>query len=108
MQVWGTAAGTEVHPALRVHIGSLRRKLGDDVHAPRFIRAEMGVGYRWIAAASEASGPTSTTALIDRATALREECAALRDSTSGDSRELDRAEKLAEELIRVLSNVELR
>lgn len=107
VQVWGTAVGAEVHPALRVHIGSLRRKLGDDVRAPRFIRAETGVGYRWIASTSSAPAENiSTAALIQRATALREECAALRASTSGEALELDQAGELADELVRILTTVE--
>lgn len=106
VQVWGPAVGTEVHPALRVHIGSLRRKLGDHVHAPLFIRAETGVGYRWIAPTLSSDDPAGTAALIERATALREECAALRASTSGEGVGLDQAEELAEELVRVLTTVD--
>jgi DNA-binding response OmpR family regulator len=29
-----------------VHVGNLRRKLGDDAGHPRFIRTVRGVGYR--------------------------------------------------------------
>lgn len=32
--------------AIDVHVSSLRRKLGDDVHAPRFIETVRGAGYR--------------------------------------------------------------
>ncbi|MGE0255600.1 MAG: response regulator [Alphaproteobacteria bacterium] len=44
-EVWGPAHETETH-YLRVYIGHLRQKLGDDPAAPRFIGNEPGVGYR--------------------------------------------------------------
>jgi two-component system KDP operon response regulator KdpE len=44
--VWGTTAGV-THDTLRVHMGSLRRKLEDDANRPRFIRTEPWVGYRF-------------------------------------------------------------
>lgn len=47
-EVWGPSYGTESQ-YLRVFIGQLRRKLGDDAHRPRLIRTEPGQGYRWIA-----------------------------------------------------------
>ncbi len=34
--------------ALRVHVGNLRRKLGDDAGRPRLIFTEPGLGYRWL------------------------------------------------------------
>jgi two-component system KDP operon response regulator KdpE len=34
--------------ALRVHVGNLRRKLGDDAARPRLILTEPGLGYRWL------------------------------------------------------------
>lgn len=43
--VWGTSwVGDE--RLVDVHMGNLRRKLGDDPAAPRFIRTVRGVGYR--------------------------------------------------------------
>ncbi len=45
--VWGDRHVAETH-YLRVHIGHLRQKLGDDPAAPRFIATEPGVGYRLI------------------------------------------------------------
>ena len=46
-EAWGPAHTTETH-YLRIHIGHLRQKLGDDPSAPRFIWTEPGVGYRLI------------------------------------------------------------
>jgi len=44
--VWGTTAGVS-NDTLRVHMGSLRRKLEDDPNRPRWIRTEPWVGYRF-------------------------------------------------------------
>jgi DNA-binding response OmpR family regulator len=43
--VWGERWVGDEH-LVDVHIGHLRRKLGDDPAAPRFIRTVRGVGYR--------------------------------------------------------------
>ena len=43
--VWGTTAGVS-NDTLRVHMGSLRRKLEDDPNRPRWIKTEPWVGYR--------------------------------------------------------------
>jgi len=45
-EVWGTTAGV-TNDTLRVHMGSLRRKVEDDPNRPRFIRTEPWVGYRF-------------------------------------------------------------
>ena len=44
--VWGTTAGV-TNDTLRVHMGSLRRKIEDDPNRPRYIRTEPWVGYRF-------------------------------------------------------------
>jgi two-component system KDP operon response regulator KdpE len=44
--VWGTTAGVS-NDTLRVHMGSLRRKLEPDPNRPRFFRTEPWVGYRF-------------------------------------------------------------
>ena len=44
--VWGTTAGV-TNDTLRVHVGSLRRKLEPDANRPRWIRTEPWVGYRF-------------------------------------------------------------
>jgi two-component system, OmpR family, KDP operon response regulator KdpE len=44
--VWGSSAGVS-SDTLRVHMGSLRRKLEADPNRPRFIRTEPWVGYRF-------------------------------------------------------------
>ena len=46
-EVWGETYVLQNH-YLRVHIGHLRQKLGDDPNDPRFIWTEAGVGYRFI------------------------------------------------------------
>jgi two-component system KDP operon response regulator KdpE len=44
-ELWGPAHEHETH-YLRIYIGHLRQKLGDDPARPRFIENEPGVGYR--------------------------------------------------------------
>jgi two-component system KDP operon response regulator KdpE len=44
-EVWGRAHELETH-YLRIYIGHLRQKLGDDPANPRYISNEPGVGYR--------------------------------------------------------------
>jgi two-component system KDP operon response regulator KdpE len=46
-EVWGPAHEEDVH-YLRIYIGHLRQKLGDDPGNPKFIESEPGVGYRLI------------------------------------------------------------
>ena len=48
--IWGPSHSGDSH-YLRVVVGHLRRKLGDDPAAPRFIVTEAGVGYRLVAEA---------------------------------------------------------
>lgn len=45
--VWGPSHAEDSH-YLRIVIGHLRQKLGDDPAAPRFIVTEAGVGYRLV------------------------------------------------------------
>ena len=44
-RVWGETWVGDEH-LVDVHVGHLRRKLGDDAGAPRFIRTVRGIGYR--------------------------------------------------------------
>lgn len=46
-RVWGWAGGDDGLNTLRIGVGRLRRKLGDDVHAPRFVLSVRGSGYRF-------------------------------------------------------------
>lgn len=46
-EVWGPTHENDVH-YLRIYIGHLRQKLGDDSANPTFIESEPGVGYRLI------------------------------------------------------------
>jgi two-component system KDP operon response regulator KdpE len=43
--IWGPTHAEDTH-YLRIVVGHLRQKLGDDPTAPRFIATEAGVGYR--------------------------------------------------------------
>jgi len=43
--VWGVDFVGDEH-VLEVHVGNLRRKLGDDAASPRFIETVRGIGYR--------------------------------------------------------------
>lgn len=45
--VWGSAEYRDAH-LLATHVANLRRKLGDDPDAPRFIETVRGVGYRMV------------------------------------------------------------
>jgi two-component system KDP operon response regulator KdpE len=47
VELWGAPHVEDTH-YLRVAIGRLRRRLGDDASAPRWIHTEPGVGYRLI------------------------------------------------------------
>ena len=44
-EVWGHGYETESH-YLRVHMGSLRRKIEENSSRPRYLRTELGIGYR--------------------------------------------------------------
>jgi DNA-binding response OmpR family regulator len=44
-RVWGTGWGGDEH-LVDIHLGHVRRKLGDDPTSPRFILTVRGVGYR--------------------------------------------------------------
>jgi two-component system KDP operon response regulator KdpE len=46
-EVWGPAHESDTQ-YLRVYIGHLRQKLGDDPAEPRFIANEPGIGYRFL------------------------------------------------------------
>ena len=46
-RVWGNDYGHESE-YLRVYVGQLRKKLGDNAGSPELILTEPGIGYRWI------------------------------------------------------------
>lgn len=46
-EVWGATHVQDTH-YLRIVIGRLRQKLGDDPAAPRWLKTEPGVGYRFL------------------------------------------------------------
>ncbi|MFF7708358.1 response regulator [Pseudomonas sp. NPDC007930] len=45
VDIWGPSHGEDSH-YLRIVVGHLRQKLGDDPAAPRYLLTETGVGYR--------------------------------------------------------------
>jgi DNA-binding response OmpR family regulator len=45
--VWGSDFVGDDH-VLDVHVGNLRRKLGDDSAAPRFVETVRGIGFRLV------------------------------------------------------------
>jgi DNA-binding response OmpR family regulator len=45
--VWGPEYGSDT-AILRTFIKQLRSKLGDNPARPRFIRTELGIGYRFV------------------------------------------------------------
>ncbi|MHC1481226.1 response regulator [Frateuria aurantia] len=47
-EIWGGTHVEDTH-YLRIVIAKLRRKLGDDAAAPRWLKTEPGVGYRFLA-----------------------------------------------------------
>ena len=49
-EIWGPTHDEDTH-YLRILVGKLRQKLGDDAAAPRWIATEPGVGLRFIGAA---------------------------------------------------------
>jgi len=55
--VWGNEYAEDTQN-LRTYVNQLRSKLGDDSAAPRYIRTDPGVGYRFIDAADES--PTAS------------------------------------------------
>jgi two-component system KDP operon response regulator KdpE len=58
-QVWGWSA-SDGRNALRIIVNRLRRKLEDDPHAPRYIAAVRGVGYRFNAEVIEMGDQSPT------------------------------------------------
>jgi two-component system KDP operon response regulator KdpE len=46
-ELWGPGHAEDTH-YLRVVVGKIRQKLGDDPAAPRWIKTEPGVGYRFL------------------------------------------------------------
>ncbi len=49
-EVWGATHTQDSH-YLRIVVGKLRQKLGDDPAHPRWLKTEPGVGYRFISGA---------------------------------------------------------
>ena len=67
-QVWGTEWPMDEH-LVEVHIGNLRKKLGDKGREPRFIRTVRGVGYR-MAPVERLSEPVTVAGIQEHAAAL--------------------------------------
>ncbi len=54
-EIWGASHTQDSH-YLRIVVGHLRQKLGDDPAAPRWIKTEPGVGYRFLDQTAAANG----------------------------------------------------
>ncbi len=50
--IWGATHRHDTH-YLRIFVGRIRQKLGDDPATPTFIRTEQGVGYRLVSDANQ-------------------------------------------------------
>jgi DNA-binding response OmpR family regulator len=57
-EVWGAGIWS-VNQSLDVHISSLRRKLGDSPHQPRYIQTVHGLGFRLLPQTSATEEPTA-------------------------------------------------
>jgi DNA-binding response OmpR family regulator len=66
-QVWGNEWPREEH-LVEVHVGNLRKKLGDNGREPRFIRTVRGVGYR-MAPVEAAGNPAGLRGIQEHASA---------------------------------------
>lgn len=58
-RVWGEAYVDEIH-YLKVFIGRLRRKIGDDADRPRYIETHWGIGYRFVVPPEPTDAPNPT------------------------------------------------
>lgn len=55
-ELWGPGHVEDTH-YLRVVVGKLRQRLGDEAAAPRYLRTEPGVGYRFLGELPAAAAP---------------------------------------------------
>ena len=55
-ELWGPGHVEDTH-YLRVVIGKIRQRIGDEAAAPRYLRTEPGVGYRFIGEAPASPSP---------------------------------------------------
>ena len=58
-EVWGPTHQEDTH-YLRILVGKLRQKLGDDASAPRWIATEPGVGLRFLLPGNEPGNPVAS------------------------------------------------
>jgi len=56
-EVWGATHVQDTH-YLRIVLGRLRQKLGDDPAAPRWLKTEPGIGYRFLDGSGDESAPS--------------------------------------------------
>ena len=56
-EVWGATHAGDTH-YLRIVLGRLRQKLGDDPAAPRWLKTEPGIGYRFLDGSGDESAPS--------------------------------------------------
>jgi two-component system KDP operon response regulator KdpE len=56
-EVWGATHVQDTH-YLRIVLGRLRQKLGDDPAAPRWLKTEPGIGFRFLDGCGDESAPS--------------------------------------------------
>ncbi|GEM_PF-2809401 len=76
-QVWGWRHG-DVRNTLRIHVGRLRRKLGDDPRAPQWIGSVRGLGYQFLQPVAELGEDRSEERLREAIAVLNAQGDALR------------------------------
>ena len=57
-ELWGPGHVEDTH-YLRVVVGKIRQRIGDEAAAPRYLRTEPGIGYRFLGEASPGAGRNS-------------------------------------------------
>lgn len=83
-EIWGPTHGQDTH-YLRIIVGRLRQKLGDDPTQPRYLHTEPGVGYRLAIRPRELPFPDQVSGGRDAGEACSPGSASQTDRPSGSS-----------------------